>query len=91
MDSLTEEMTVHIQNNPANNYFLMTVKGLNPLYETRVDFYGETGQSLYSAITEAGITRMDHEYNVMDYAPGMYYVSVTHGTQRKILKLIVLK
>jgi hypothetical protein len=87
----TEEIEVAIRNNPATNYFAITVTGLNLLYETRVDIYSETGQSLYSAITEAGITRMDHEYNVMDYAPGMYYVSVTHGTQRKILKLIVLK
>lgn len=84
-----KQLFITLHNNPALDWFRLTVTGLSEMEEAELSIFDMSGVQLYREIIPKGIQTFDNEYSVLNYPRGTYLVNVSQGSQRKFIRLVL--
>jgi hypothetical protein len=81
---------IQVYPNPFNDVIHVTVQAKKYVEEIELDIYNVFGQKLHTTLDKGVIGELSHEFNLENYADGMYFISIKeNGKQvhsRKIIK-----
>lgn len=78
---------INIHPNPGTGIFNLEIPSVDQMLNLKVE--NSAGQVVYSEIINANVSGLNHELNLSDVKPGMYFVRVTGKNQTIVKKLIV--
>ncbi len=88
-EAVGQELLITLHNNPALDWFRMSVSGLSEFEDTELQIIDLSGVQVYREIIPKGIQTFDNEYSVLNYPRGTYLVNVSQGSQRKFIRLVL--
>jgi hypothetical protein len=88
-EAAPEGLTMYVYPNPAHDYFKVFISGLAENGDAQLHIFDMAGKMLYEEKIEAGSASFDKEFTLNNYAPGFYFVFITQGDQRKMMRLVI--